>query len=159
MRVVVMGVTSTGKSRIGAMLADALEGRFVDADDLHPEANRLKMASGTPLTDADRWPWLDAVAAEMGRGAGPVVVACSALKRAYRDRLRAAGDVRFVHLDGPRDVIAGRMAAREGHFMPVTLLDSQIATLEPPGPDEALRVDIAHAPEVIVDDAVGWLRG
>ncbi len=137
MRIVVMGVTSTGKSLVGAALADALGGRFVDGDDLHPAANRAKMARGEPLDDADRAPWLDAVGATLADGAPPVVVACSALRRLYRDRIRAhAPDAVFVHLTGAPATIARRMAAREGHFMPVSLLASQLATLEPPDPDE-----------------------
>ncbi|MBM2577043.1 gluconokinase [Jannaschia sp. Os4] len=160
MKVIVMGVTSTGKSLTGAMLAEALGGRFVDGDDLHPEANRAKMARGTPLTDADRWPWLDAIGAEMARAEGPVVVACSALKAAYRRRIEAAaGAVAFVHLHGPKAVIAARMAAREGHFMPVSLLDSQLETLEMPGPDECARTfDLREPPEVIVRQAAAWVR-
>lgn len=162
MRVVVMGVTSTGKTRIGGMLARALGGRFVDGDDLHPSANRRKMAAGVPLEDADRWPWLDRVGAELSRPPCPVVMACSALKKSYRARIAAAagGPVRFLHLDGPRHVIAERMAAREGHFMPVSLLDSQIATLEAPGAEEgALRLDLVDGPERIVAAAEAWLRG
>jgi gluconokinase len=146
-----MGVTSTGKSSVGFRLADALGGRFVDGDDLHPAANREKMARGVPLGDADRWPWLDRVGATLAGGEGTTVIACSALRRAYRDRLRTSvPDARFVHLTGPRDLIAARMAARRGHFMPPSLLDSQIATLEPPGEDErAVAIDIGQ-PEAAV---------
>ena len=150
LRIVVMGVTSTGKSHVGARLARTLRLPFVDGDDLHPDRNRRKMAGGTPLTDTDRRPWLDRVGAALAER--PRVVACSALKRRYRDRIRArAPDALFVHLDGPRDVIAERMAAREGHFMPVSLLDSQRATLEPPGPDErAVTLDIREPPRRLV---------
>ena len=160
MKVIVMGVTSTGKSLTGALLANALEGRFVDGDDLHPEANRRKMAAGTPLTDADRWPWLDAIGAAMAAEPGSMVVACSALKRAYRERIAAAaGEVAFVHLHGPKDVIAARMKAREGHFMPFSLLDSQLATLEMPDEDECARTfDLREPPEVIVRQAAAWVR-
>ena len=137
--VVVMGVSGAGKSAVGIALAQLLEVRFVDADALHPPANVAKMAAGTPLTDADRWPWLDLVgealvdASETG-----LVVACSALKRAYRDRIRAAAPAAlFVHLTVPRPALDDRVANRPGHFMPASLLDSQLETLEPLGPDEA----------------------
>ena len=141
--VVVMGVSGSGKSTVGAALARALAVPFVDADALHPEANRAKMAAGIPLDDADRAPWLDAVGAVLA--AGPVVVACSALKRTYRDRLRAAApELRLVFLDGSPALLASRMAARPGHFMPASLLDSQLAALERPAPDEhAITADIA----------------
>jgi gluconokinase len=138
--VVVMGVSGSGKSSFGAALAEALGARFLDADDLHPPANRQKMAAGIALDDDDRGPWLDAVAvwmAERIRTGQPGVVACSALRRRYRDRLCAAGaGVRFVYLAVSRAELEARMRARV-HFMPVTLLDSQLAALEPPGADEA----------------------
>lgn len=140
LRLVVMGVSGCGKSTLGAALAARLGAGFVDADPLHPAANLAKMAAGEPLTDADRWPWLDAVAAVL-RDRAPVVVACSALRRAYRDRLRAARGVRFVHLAAPREVILARMTTRQDHFMPASLLASQYDTLEPPGPDEAITLD------------------
>ena len=141
--VVVMGVSGSGKTTVGAALADALGLPFVDGDALHPAANVAKMAAGIPLDDADRAPWLDAVGAVLA--AGPVVVACSALKRAYRDRLRAAAPgLELVFLDGSRELLASRMTARPGHFMPASLLDSQLATLERPDPDEhSVTVDIA----------------
>jgi gluconokinase len=154
--VVVMGVSGSGKTTVGEQLAAALGLRFEDADDLHPQANVDKMAHGMPLTDADREPWLDAVAAELATG--PVVMACSALRRVYRDRLRA-GDpgLRLVYLHGGRDLLAGRMRHRE-HFMPVALLDSQLATLEEPGPDEAaLPYDVARPVDEIVADAAARL--
>lgn len=151
-RIVVMGVTSTGKSLMGARLAYALGGRFVDGDDLHPRANRAKMAAGRPLDDDDRAPWLDRVGEALADGAGPRIIACSALKRAYRARIRhAVPDAVFVHLAGTREQIAPRMAAREGHFMPTSLLDSQLDTLEPPGSDErAIPVDIGDPPDVVL---------
>ncbi|AND70345.1 gluconokinase [Dyella thiooxydans] len=136
---VVMGVSGSGKSHVGAALAAALGAHFLDADDLHPEPNLRKMAAGVPLDDRDRMPWLDAVAAwiaawQAGGEAG--VVACSALRRSYRDRLRAgAPDLGFVHLAVPRDELARRMRQRR-HFMPPSLLDSQLAALEPPAADE-----------------------
>lgn len=138
--VVVMGVSGSGKTTMGQALAQGLGWAFVDADDLHPAANRSKMAGGQPLSDADRAPWLDQVAACIaGAGAGTgVVVACSALKRAYRERLRVADPaLAFVYLNPPAAVLAERLARRRGHFMPPALLDSQLATLEPPGADEA----------------------
>ena len=146
---VVMGVSGCGKSTVGAAFAAAIGGRFIDGDDLHPPENVAKMSAGVPLTDADRWPWLTLVGATL---TGDVVVGCSALKRAYRDRIRAvAGPVRFLHLAGSKAVIAARMAARPGHFMPLGLLDSQFATLEPPGPDEdAVTVDIDQSLDAIV---------
>jgi gluconokinase len=138
--VVVMGASGSGKSTFGAALAEALDAPFLDADDLHPPANRQKMAAAVALDDDDRRPWLDAVAvwmAERIRTGQPGVVACSALRRRYRDRLRAAGpSVRFVYLAVSRAELEARMRARV-HFMPVTLLDSQLAALEPPGADEA----------------------
>lgn len=149
MNYVVMGVSGCGKSTVGAAFAAATGGQFIDGDDLHPAENVAKMASGQPLTDDDRAPWLDRVAQAL---TGHVVIGCSALKRAYRDRIRAgAGPVRFLHLSGTRDVIAARMAVRPGHFMPLGLLDSQFATLEPPGPDEdAITVDIDQPFDAVV---------
>jgi gluconokinase len=149
--VLVMGVCGTGKSSVAARLAAAMGGALVEADDFHSAANVALMASGRPLTDADRWPWLDAVA-EGARAAGrtgPVVIACSALKRRYRDRLRARlGDLVLIYLTGEPALIRGRLEARRDHFMPPALLDSQLAELEPPAPGEAhLAVDAALSPE------------
>jgi gluconokinase len=147
---VVMGVSGTGKSTVARSLADALGWPMEEGDDLHPEANVDKMEPGIPLTDDDRWPWLDRVGEWIdgqGRKNEPGIVTCSALKRAYRDRLRRP-NVTFVHLSGTRDAIRRRMAAREGHFMPLSLLDSQLETLEPPGPDEqVITVDLGGTPE------------
>lgn len=133
-RIVVMGVSGCGKSSVGIALAEALGARFIDGDDLHPEANKAKMGAGIPLDDSDRWPWLDLV----GEALTPnTVIACSALKRAYRDRIRtAAPGTFFVHLDGSREILEQRLGARTAHFMPATLLDSQLAILEPLGSDE-----------------------
>ena len=156
LRLVVMGVSGCGKTTLGAALAARLGAGFVDADDLHPPANRAKMARGEALTDGDRAPWLDLVAGVL-RNRAPVVVACSALRRAYRDRLREAGEVRFLHLAAPREVIAARLAARQGHFMPASLLDSQYATLEPPGPDEAVTLDARLTPDVLLEQALARL--
>ncbi len=155
--VVVMGVSGSGKTTVGTALAEALGVRFADGDDLHPESNVEKMAMGVPLTDADRWPWLDAVGALLAQGAS--VVACSALRHAYRDRLRAtAPALRLVYLHGSRELLARRMGHRD-HFMPVELLDSQLATLEPPAADEwALSYDVAATVEEIAGDAALRLR-
>ena len=154
--VVVMGVCGSGKTEVGRLLAAQLGCDFLDGDDFHPPANVAKMRAGTPLADADRWPWLDRLAAEIdvrlaeGRGG---VVACSALARRYRDRLGAARPgATLVHLDGDRDLLARRLAARQGHFMPATLLDSQLTALERPMPDEhALVLNVAEAPDAIAE--------
>lgn len=149
--VVVMGVSGSGKSTVGALVAEELDVPFADADDLHPPANVAKMAAGQPLTDEDRAPWLALVGAALAdaRGTG-LVMACSALTRRYRDLIRAqAPETVFVHLHGSRDLLAERMGARTGHFMPTTLLDSQLATLEVPGEDEGVVVGIEPAPEHI----------
>jgi gluconokinase len=141
---VVMGPAGCGKSTLGAALAQALGWRFIEGDALHPPANIAKMSRGDPLNDADRAPWLESLGAALGGGSDAgVVMACSALKRAYRDRLRAlAGPLRFVLPELPRELLALRLSQRAGHYMPASLLDSQLATLEPPGADEtALRVD------------------
>ena len=148
MIIVVMGVSGCGKTTVGRMLGEALGWPFFDADDFHPEANVAKMRAGTPLTDDDRRPWLDRLVAEMGaidhRG-DHAVLGCSALRQAYRERLARAGDVRFVYLKGDRDTIAARLASRSGHYMPPTLLDSQLATLEEP--TDAIVVDIRLSAE------------
>ena len=136
MRMVVMGVSGCGKSSVGEEIARLTAAHFVDGDDLHPAANKAKMGAGIPLDDEDRWPWLDKVGATLAAPEG-AIVACSALKKIYRDRIRAvAPDTIFVHLDGSRDLLWERMSARQNHFMPVSLLDSQLAILEPLGADE-----------------------
>ena len=156
--VIVMGVSGSGKSSVGLLLAKQLGVPFRDADDLHPAANVAKMAAGHPLTDADRWPWLARVGSELA-AAEPngLVIACSALKRSYRDAIRAVEPaVRFVHLSGSRDLLVSRMAGREGHFMPLSLLDSQLATLEPLHPDEpgvTVSLDSLGSPEELAADA------
>ncbi len=159
-RIVIMGVSGCGKSSVGAALGNRLGILYRDGDDLHPAANVEKMRAGIPLTDTDRWPWLDQVAQVLKDGA-PVIVGCSALRRAYRDRIRqgAGGPVRFVHLAGSRDLIATRMAARTGHYMPATLLDSQFATLEAPGPEEALKLDVAETLSTVVDAILTDISG
>jgi carbohydrate kinase (thermoresistant glucokinase family) len=157
--VVVMGVAGSGKTTIARDLAAALDCQFLEGDELHPPANVEKMRGGTPLGDADRLPWLKAIAARIDqwRANGEAgVVTCSALKRAYRDILIGPRrDVTLAYLRGTRALIEGRMKARHGHFMPVTLLDSQFATLEEPAADErAVVVDIDGAPQEIVADLV-----
>lgn len=162
LRLVLMGVAGSGKSTIGAALSDALGLPYRDGDDLHPAANIAKMSRGEPLDDADRWPWLQAVAralADMPEGG---IIGCSALKRRYRDLIRdtAGVPVTFVHLQGSRALIAERMAHRPGHFMPTSLIDSQFAALEPPEADEgAITVDIAEQVEDVVRDIVRAVRG
>lgn len=152
MILLVMGVSGCGKSTVGAALARALGWPFLDADDYHPPANVAKMAAGEPLTDDDRWPWLDRLADEMrailGRG-GHAVLACSALKEAYRARLARAGDVRVVYLAGDEPTIAARLAARQHRYMPPALLPSQFAALEAPA--DALTVDIRQPVAAQVD--------
>ena len=130
--VVVMGVSGAGKTTVGRALAQALGAEFIDGDDLHSDAARAKMTAGVALTDDDRWPWLDRVGAELASGGR--VVACSALKRAYRDRIRAAAGraLRFVYLVADMEAMRRRVAARPGHYMPASLIDSQFAALEPP---------------------------
>lgn len=162
MMIIVMGVAGCGKSSVGQTLAARLGWPMLEGDAFHPQANKDKMASGTPLSDEDRWPWLDEIAAEMRRrdnAAENAIVACSALKRVYRDRLRkGAADVRFVHLTGSRAVHEDRIRSRTGHFMPASMLDSQLATLEPPTADEAaLAVDIDQPLEAMVDRVMAWL--
>jgi carbohydrate kinase (thermoresistant glucokinase family) len=135
-RIVVMGVSGCGKSSVGIALAEALGARFIDGDDLHPAENKAKMAAGIPLDDSDRWPWLDLVGQALN--VSNTIVACSALKQVYRDRIRAAEPKTFfIHLNGSREILGQRLGARVGHFMPATLLDSQLAILEPLGTDEA----------------------
>lgn len=158
-RFVLMGVAGCGKSSVGVALAPALGAVFVDGDDLHPPANIAKMRRGEALCDVDRWPWLAAVGAALTRPG--VVVGCSALKRAYRARIaaHAGGDLCFIHLSGSRALIRARMAARPGHFMPTSLLDSQFATLEPPGMEEpAITVEIDQPMDALIADILAKLK-
>ncbi|MBL9182599.1 MAG: gluconokinase [Verrucomicrobiaceae bacterium] len=151
---IIMGVSGSGKSVIGSLLAERLGGVFDDGDDYHPPSNKAKMSAGTPLTDEDRWPWYATLRQRIVdmRGKTSVhVLGCSALKPVYRDRLRADDtdkEIAFVLLDGSRELITARMAARKGHFMPLSLLESQLATLQPT-PD-LVRVSIDATPEEIV---------
>ena len=156
---VVMGVTSCGKTTVGEGLAKKLGVEFIEGDKLHPAANVAKMSAGTPLTDEDRWPWLEQVGRALAGGEGKIA-SCSSLKRVYRERIaEAAGrPVAFVFLDGSRELLEQRIKARKGHFMPPSLLDSQLKTLERPGPDEnALRLDIAEPVPQLIDEAAAWL--
>ena len=159
---IVMGVAGSGKSTIGETLAGRIGWRFEDGDRFHPASNVAKMSAGVPLTDDDRWPWLQAIADEIDRlcAAGErAVVACSALRRVYRDVLiHGRNDVRLVYLDGSQQLIADRLNRRKGHFMPPDLLASQFKTLEPPvGDERPITVPIDASVEAIVDDIVGQL--
>jgi gluconokinase len=144
---IVMGVAGCGKSTVARSLANSMGGVFIEGDDFHPAANKAKMAAGIPLEDSDRWPWFDQLIAEVrsaASGGAPVVLSCSALKKAYRDHLRSGlPDVRFIYLKGDFETIKARMATRAGHFMPVALLQSQFDTLEEP--QGAITLDI-HQP-------------
>lgn len=160
---VVMGVAGSGKTTIARALARREGWRLVEGDDFHPPANVAKMASGTPLTDEDRWPWLRAIADEIDairvRGASAVVT-CSALRRAYRDILVGGQPgVVLVYLQGPKELISRRLAARKGHFMPPALLDSQFATLEEPGADERpIVISVASPPDEVAAEVSRQLR-
>ncbi|MDE0694857.1 MAG: gluconokinase [Boseongicola sp.] len=158
---VVMGVSGCGKSTVGAAVAERLGISYIDGDDLHPTENITKMSRGEPLTDVDRAPWLVRVGQRLAEFDGPVVIGCSALKRAYRDIIRdnAAEPLCFLHLEGSRETLSERMANRSGHFMPVSLLESQLATLEPPGLDEtAITADIDQPFDKLVDALVAKIR-
>ncbi len=159
--VVVMGVSGSGKSTLGRMLADALHVPFLEGDSFHPPENVSRMAAGIALTDADRAGWLRTLADQLQRHAGSgVVLACSALRRPYRDTLRnGAPNVAMIFLSGTAEVLAQRLAGRSGHYMPPSLLESQLATLEPPQADEdALTLDIRQAPDELLRQALAWLE-
>jgi gluconokinase len=157
--VVVMGVSGSGKTTVGALLARRLEVEYGEADDFHPQANVDKMAAGQPLDDEDRRPWLAAIGAWLAeREQDGAVATCSALKKSYRDTLRAsAPSTVLLHVHGSRELLEERMGRRSGHFMPASLLDSQLETLEPLAEDErGLVVDVALTPEEIIDRFVVW---
>jgi carbohydrate kinase (thermoresistant glucokinase family) len=155
MIVLVMGVSGAGKTTIGRLLAGRLGSRFIDADDHHPAANIAKMAAGIPLDDQDRWPWLDALNV-LAKREENAVLACSALKEAYRQRLLAGiTDARIVYLHGTKAVIASRLAERKHRYMPASLLDSQLATLEPP--QHAISIDVAADPAECVAQILSFL--
>lgn len=159
-----MGVSGSGKSTLGALLARRLDCPFLEGDDFHDARAIAKMSAGQPLDDDDRWPWLDRLGLAVGEAVasgGRIVAACSALKRDYRERLRRAiaAPTRFVLLDANQDELLRRLTRRSGHYMPATLLDSQLATLERPGADEAvLTLDAAAPPERLCDLAQAWLE-
>lgn len=156
-----MGVSGSGKSTVGEKLAEALNLPFLEGDSLHPKSNVDKMASGIPLQDEDRWPWLDKIGERMAAAEQGLIVSCSSLKKSYRDRLRAAvsGQLAFVFLDGSFEVLHEHMGHRTGHFMPVTMLESQLATLESPvGEPLVFRADVVDPIEKIVAESLEWLR-
>lgn len=157
--VVVMGVSGAGKSTVGRCIAELGGRRFVDADDLHPAENRRKMAAGVPLTDADRLPWLDAVALALGEDSRPIV-ACSALKLSYRDRLRSElPQLGFVYLSGSQDTIRERLRSRSHEFMPESLMSTQFEALEPPsGESRVLELDIRHSIAELAETSIDWIR-
>ena len=161
--IIIMGVSGSGKSTLAALLADRLACPFFEGDSFHSEASVAKMRAGQPLTDADRWPWLDRLGAAISvavAGHGRSVAACSALKRVYRDRLRAAiaAPTAFVLLEADRNELARRLENRPGHYMPSSLLDSQLATLEKPEAGElALALDSTLPPELLADRVLDWL--
>ncbi len=164
LQVIVMGVSGSGKSTVAGLLARRMLARFAEADEFHSAVNIAKMGAGHPLDDADRAPWLADIARWLRQCAAAgeaAVVTCSALKRTYRDVLRTAGDgVRFVHLAGPRSLIAERVHGRTGHFMPPALLDSQYTDLEPLAPDEAgITLDVSLPPEILAAQATAALEG
>jgi gluconokinase len=158
--VVVMGVSGCGKSSVGERIAEEFHCEFVEGDALHPTTNIDKMSAGIPLTDDDRWPWLDVIGQRISesRAQGKsLIVSCSSLKKVYRDRLRAAadGELSFVFLEGPRDVLEARMTKRPGHFMPASLLDTQFATLEvPTGESGVITVDLTLPLDALVSKAL-----
>ncbi|MCV7343978.1 gluconokinase [Mycolicibacterium rhodesiae] len=159
--IVVMGVSGSGKSTVGAALAQRLRVPFADADDFHPPANIAKMTAGHALDDDDRYPWLEAIGVWLADHPGGGVMSCSALKRAYRDQLRRhCAGVKFLHLSGTAEVIARRQASRPGHFMPASLLASQFDTLEPLDADEdGISIDVDQSIDSIVDSYVNHAEG
>ena len=160
--VIIMGVAGCGKTSVGEGLSRQTRLGFIDGDALHPRQNVDKMSHGIPLTDADRWPWLEAIGRTLAQSPAPLIIGCSALKRSYRDRIRQHADapVSFIHLTGSRELIGRRMRERTNHFMPPALLDSQFAALEPLGTDEdAIAIDIDQPLEAIIAEAARYLEG
>ncbi|MCA1441460.1 gluconokinase [Ensifer sp. IC4062] len=158
--IIVMGVSGSGKSSVGERIAKAYGYPFIEGDALHPPENIKKMSEGIPLTDDDRWPWLTAIGRTLSDSTGPAVVACSALKLSYRQKLRdsAPAVLAFVHLHGSEAVLAERMQHRTGHFMPASLLKTQLATLEDPtGEANTVAIDIDQPLDAIVDEALAAL--
>lgn len=160
--VVVMGVSGCGKSTVGRLIAKRLSCEFLEGDDLHPPRNLERMAAGIALTDHDRRDWLKAIAEQLADAHAArygLIVSCSALKSSYRNQLRTASNaLAFVHIHGSLDVLEARMQSRTGHFMPPSLLASQLQTLEPPGPDErSITLDVAWPAEQIAEQACAWL--
>lgn len=158
--VLVMGICGTGKSTVAAAIASQLNGSFIEGDDYHPPENVAHMAAGLPLTDGMRLGWLDRLAQVTHNAPAPAVLSCSALRQSYRRRLSSvAGSMRIVYLHGDRALIEARMSARPGHFMPVSLIDSQLATLEPPDPvaEAAIWIDIDNSPAAILKQAMDGL--
>src|SRR6201996_3347857 len=162
MILIAMGVSGAGKTRIGEMLAERLHCAFTDGDAFHSAANKEKMHHGIPLTDEDRWPWLQTIRAaieEKQRAGEEAVFTCSSLKRSYRDVLRDGDkDVCFIYLKGSREVLEERLKTRTGHFFDPSLLQSQLDTLEEPGDDEAITVSIELTPEEIVEETLSKLQ-
>jgi gluconokinase len=158
-QIVVMGVSGCGKSSIGVLLSKSLGIRFTDGDDLHPQANKDKMAAGIALTDEDRWPWLELVGLTLGMPQG-AIVACSSLKRSYRDRIRSiAPNAVFVHLSGSKELLMERLSNRKDHFMPASLLQSQLDTLEPLQVDElGFEVDIEGSEQEVLAHTLKYLQ-
>ncbi|HET8665200.1 MAG TPA: gluconokinase [Nocardioides sp.] len=157
--VVVMGVSGSGKTTLGKGLAERMHWRFQEGDDLHPRSNVEKMSRGEPLTDEDRWPWLDAIGQwldERGRAGENAVLTCSALRRIYRDRLRSGRPgLRFIHVDAPEEILRERLEKRQGHYMPASLLPSQLATLEPLADDEpGVVVSATGDPDQVLAEAL-----
>ena len=162
MIVIVMGVCGTGKTTVGRLIAERIGARFEEGDRFHPKANVEKMSRGEPLDDEDRWPWLESIGEsidEWQRAGEDVVLACSALKERYREILLGdRPDMRLVHLHGTQDLISERMAQRQHHFMPASLVPSQFAALEPPAPDaHVFAADVVQSPEAIADEITQWI--
>ncbi|WEX74972.1 gluconokinase [Sinorhizobium numidicum] len=159
-RLIVMGVSGSGKSSVGEAIANRLSLQFIEGDALHPESNVRKMSAGITLTDEDRWPWLDSIGGTLAQAQGGLVVSCSALKKIYRERLRhmADGPLAFVFLEGSGDILAQHMSARTGHFMPISMLESQLDTLEPPTDEPlVLTQNVENSVSEIVRQSVAWV--